>query len=316
MGLSDFQALNITTECKVTLNDKMTLFTNFDLVCDALGGGFIVFIKSSLIEGNCSVGNPPMMDGPRQTVHLEENTACRNNGSCIFTNCFRANVVYENISVIALMTQVVTTITLDKTGTWRTEVQTSSFKAAEAATATFHTANITAYVGYCDSPDRDSLRYGVGSTIMICVSTTDTGTSLTLKNVKANPGEQTLVDSLAQPNFVTRVVNHGTSAVNLETLMIPAYFDMQSGINGTIIIEGTAQINYARRHLNLEGQGLFSVTEENTFLLEIPLVMKDTPMITGVREVKGGSGVRLPGIDTFAVAVAALVFFFLRQESS
>jgi hypothetical protein len=267
-------------------------------------------MSTGLVEGICSSANPPITSaGFQKALRLTDTIACKNYGTCDFTHCFRADGIYQNLSIIANMTQVVTTISFDNTGTWTANVQTSAFTAAEATVSSSRSANVSAKIGACGSPATRRLLYAVGSSVNICVSTTDKDVVLTLKDVKANPGNQTLVNSLSQPNFVTSVSNSGTSAVDLETLMIPTYYDLQGGSEGSVVIEGTAELTYSRR-LTESIIALGGVKEDTDFSIDIPLVPNVGPEITDFGEaIEGSSACGLGSATTALSAVVAGILY-------
>lgn len=175
--------------------------------------------------------------------------------------------------MLAAMQEVVSTVTFDLEGSFTASVDTASFEATSATSSSSRSESINAQLGSCDNIlSRQESQVEIGATVEICVYSNESDLSLSLRNVFANPGNQTLVNSAGVPNFVTSLTNDNSNMVTLGTLMIPAYYDSQIGKAGVIVFTGTAVIAYSDRRILFEEEMVEAESvEEVPFNLEVGL---------------------------------------------
>lgn len=251
----------------------------------------------------------PSVESPVSSIALDVNTVCKNSGTCVQTHCFRADFVVGGVSVLAAMSQIVSTIKYDKDGSFSVTVETSNFTAdSQDANATAD-ANVTATFGECGSASNMGEVLQIGDVAVLCIYSR-ANVWLSLRSVSANPGDQVLVNDMGEPNFVTSFNDNATS-VTLRTLVIPAYFDAQGGSSGSIVIKGTAKIFYSARRL-VSDRFLHEEVVEAPFGLQVPLARRvDDPAIAPVIVEEGNFGdvMGWRSIIPFATVVAAFALF-------
>lgn len=187
--------------------------------------------------------------------------------------------------MLAAMQEVVSTVIFDLEGSFTASVDTASFEATSATSSSSRSESINAQLGSCDNIlSRQESQVEIGATVEICVYSNESDLSLSLRNVFADPGNQTLVNSAGVPNFVTSLTNDKSNMVTLGTLMIPAYYDSQIGKAGVIVFTGTAVIAYSDRRILFEEEMVEAESvekvEEVPFNLEVGLAFsKDYPVV-------------------------------------
>lgn len=304
--LSDFENKTITSLCRV-VNEEPSSALSLQCVAQDPDLIFLGTLKTNLSFGPCSAGNQSSVDGPSKTITLDTTTACKNLGYCKFVHCFRADWVYNNIAVIASMYEVDTNITFDRSGSWDATVSTDSWTASSNDVSVFNNETVQARLGLCSAISTPTRPYIIGEVVNVCVYSTNSNIELTLKNVTATPGSQTLVDNQGQPNFVTSLYYRNSSQVDLETLLIPVYYDEQSstGNTGFITITGTADITYSGRRLNEKERELLD-SAQTPFTLEIPFGNREAPEILAASQEGEVNAAYIAGMATVAWMLAAV----------
>jgi len=265
--------------------------------------GAVLFIR--LAEGACQVGDEATTEGSLATIGMDLNQDCKNAGSCTSTSCLRIDVKSQGVSILASMYDVVSVLEYSKEGLFSATVQTAEFKANGESITTIATTSLSASLGVCGSTYEVDSPLKVGSIASICISSDD-DIKLLLKFVVANPGNQVLVDN-GVANFLT-TLQENKNYVTLSTLMVPIFYDLQSGDAGRITVNGTASIIYSRR---LENGHSLEETEESLFLIEIPLASGTrVPDISQVQVDKTNAGPVLGFKSVTGVVLAMVIVLY------
>lgn len=265
-GLFDFKDRTIYQHCNVTAGNVTHL--RCIATTDAPSSGEL---KTSLSVGGCDAGFSAATVGDSKAVELNV-TQCSNLGTCTFRHCFRSDYFFQYTSILASMHEVTSTITFDKEGVWSADIQIAPFAASEVNEEVSRTVYVEVKVGSCT--DQEPIdKFSIGETAALCIFTTDSDVSLSLKDVRAEPGNQVLVDSFGNPNWVSSVNNSASREVTLKTLMIPVYFDSQAG-GGAVTIDGKAVITYTRRSLVVD-EHMQKKSEDHSFSINLNLFSDD-----------------------------------------
>lgn len=226
----------------------------------------------SMVQRSCEAVTEASTEQSSATSAIEVTAECKNGGSCTSEHCVRIDIKSQDVSLLAAMFKVDSTVLYDRDGAFSAKVQTEAFTSTNKTASTAVSRTLSATLGKCGSSGALP-PLNIGDVAYVCISSQD-DIKINLTNVVANPGEQALVtDGMA--NFVTSFEKEA-NPVTLSTLMIPVFYDLQGGNAGSITINGTASIIYSRR---LESGRFLEDDEEGKFLIELPLVERSVPVV-------------------------------------
>jgi len=226
----------------------------------------------TVLQGSCEAVTEASTEQSSATSAIQVTAACKNGGLCTSEHCVRIDIKAQDISLLAAMFKVDSTVLFDTTGAFSAVVETEAFTSTDKTATAAVSRTLNATLGMCGSSEAPT-PLNIGDVVYVCISSQD-DVKLNLINVVANPGEQVLVAN-GTANFVTSFEN-GANPVTLSTLMIPVFYDLQGGNAGSITISGTASIIYSRR---LESGRFLQDDEEGKFIIEIPLADRSVPVV-------------------------------------